>query len=54
MKATLKETSTITIPEKRIWIVEYQQVSFTFKLKKSAKEFKTILDENTPIITIKK
>jgi len=52
MKATLKETNTVTIPEKRIWIVGYHNIKFTFETKKAAKEFKMILDSAQPTITI--
>ena len=54
MKATLKETSTITPPEQRIWVVGYSNIKLTFKSKKAAKECKVILDSSTPTITIDK
>jgi len=52
MKATLKETSTVTTPEQRIWIVGYKNISLTFRSKKAAKDCKAILDSATPTITI--
>ena len=52
MKATLKETSTITLPEKRIWVVGYHDIKCTFWTKKAAKEFKAILDSAHPTSTI--
>ena len=51
MKATLKETHTVTLPERRIWIVGYRGISFTFYRKQPAKAFKTILDDDHPIVS---
>ena len=53
MKTTLTETHTATTPERRIWIVLYQGISFTFKRKAPAKQLKAILDTDTPTTTIR-
>lgn len=51
MKATLKETHTVTNPEHRIWVVKYQCISFTFTRKQPAKALKVILDAAQPTIS---
>ncbi|MCK5017127.1 MAG: hypothetical protein KAS32_08640 [Candidatus Peribacteraceae bacterium] len=58
MKAQIRETNTISLPEKRIWIVSLQRddesrkVAFQFKTKAAAKMFKKIHDENMPTMSI--
>ena len=54
MKTTLIETHTATTPERRIWIVLYQGISFTFKRKAPAKQLKAILDTEAPTVTMMK
>jgi len=57
-KAQLRETSTSTLPEKRIWIVtihdEAREIAFTFLKKSLARAFKASWDEAQPMITVLK
>ena len=56
MKAKLCETTTISLPEQRIWVVELenseQRLAFTFLRKASARAFKAAWDEGQPMITM--
>lgn len=55
-KAQLKETSTTTLPEQRIWVVtihdEGREIAFTFLRKSLARAFKALWDEAQPMMTI--
>ena len=48
MKATLTETTSTTLPERRTWIVTYHNISFTFNRKAPAKQLKAIFDIDMP------
>jgi len=55
-KAQLKETSTTTLPEQRIWVVtihdEGREIAFTFMKKSPARAFKALWDEAQPLMTV--
>jgi len=55
-RAQLKETSTTSLPEQRIWVVkiydEGRELDFTFLKKSFARAFKTLWDEAQPELTI--
>lgn len=56
MKAKLHETTTTTLPEQRIWIVELEdesdKIGFTFTRKAPARAFKAAWDDGQPMITV--
>jgi len=59
MQATLTETHTITSPEKRIWIVGFQDaahyINLTFFNKAEARAFKQVWDNlsRKPLISVR-
>ena len=58
MKAQIKETHTISLPEQRVWLVtlqrddDSQKVTFQFKTRAAAYIFKVIHDDNMPTMSI--
>lgn len=55
-KAQLKETTTTTLPEQRIWVVKVQnegrEIDFTFLKKSFARGFKALWDVAQPMMTV--
>jgi len=56
MKAKLHETTTTSLPEQRIWVVEVEdgnhRIGFTFLRKAPARAFKAAWDKGRPMVTV--